>query len=70
MAKPGKKAKRRMVAAMKGAPVWAQSAIIGERVGRPNPIRGSFGAASPVVSIDPQTGLPREPITRGAHVAV
>lgn len=69
MKKPGKKAKRRMIAATKRAPVWMQTAIIGERVGRPAPIRGSFGAASPVVSIDPQTGLPRQ-VTDGLDVAV
>jgi len=61
MRKPGKKAKHRMIAAMKGAPAWLQPAIIGERIGRPNPIRGTFGAASPVISIDPHTGQPREP---------
>jgi hypothetical protein len=58
MRKPGKIAKRRLAAAVKKAPVWLQVAAIGERVGRPDRIRGTFGAASPVVRIDPKTGLP------------
>jgi hypothetical protein len=41
------------------APVWLKTAAISIPQG-PKPIRGTFGAASPVVSIDPKTGLPRE----------
>jgi hypothetical protein len=61
MKKPGKQAKRQMQKAVKGSPAWLATAIIGTRAGaQRKPIRGSFGAASAVVSIDPKTGLPRD----------
>lgn len=61
MKKPGIKAKRRMKKAVGKSPKWLATAVIGDRVGaRKRPIRGSFGAASEVVRIDPKTGLPRD----------
>lgn len=56
MKKPGKKAKRRLIAGIKRAPNWLNTVAIGERVGAPAPLRGTFGAASPVIRIDPKTG--------------
>ncbi len=41
------------------APVWLKTAAISIPQGPP-PIRGTFGAASAVVHIDPKTGQPRE----------
>ena len=40
------------------APVWLKTAAIAASQGS-KPVRGTFGAASPVISIDPKTGLPR-----------
>lgn len=41
------------------APTWLKTVAIAKPHG-PKPHRGSFGAASPCVTIDPKTGLPRE----------
>lgn len=61
MKKSGMKTKRRMQKAVGKAPKWLATAVIGDRVGtKKKPLRGSFGAASEVVRIDPKTGLPRE----------
>ena len=61
MKKPGIKAKRRMQKAVGKSPKWLATAVIGDRVGSlKRPVRGSFGAVSEVVWIDPQTGLPRD----------
>lgn len=47
------RARKRAVAR---APVWLRTAVIAKPARRS--IRGTFGAASPAVRIDPQTGLP------------
>ena len=63
MKKPGIKAKRRMQKAVGKAPKWLATAVIGNRVGtQKHSLRGSFGAASEVVRIDPKTGQPRDEI--------
>lgn len=41
------------------APKWLKTVQIA-KAPRPAALRGSFGAASAVVRIDPATGLPRE----------
>lgn len=51
--------KKRLSKAAARSPAWLRTAQIA-KPGRPNPVRGSFGAASPVVHIDPTTMQPRE----------
>lgn len=58
--KPGKRAKKRMAKAIAGKPIWQQNAAISLQGRAKVRERGRFGAASPVVHIDPATGLPRE----------
>lgn len=41
------------------APTWLRTAAIAKPAGKPR-VKGTFGAASAGVSIDPATGLPRE----------
>lgn len=61
----GKKLERIRRKAVGRAPVWLKTAAIAKRPG-PAPVRGTFGAASPAVSIDPATGAPRNPDQEGA----
>jgi len=52
--------KRRKVSLAKVAgksPTWLRTVQIAKPCG-PKPVSGTFGAASPVVRIDPSTGLP------------
>lgn len=54
----GSKGQRRRKA-VGAAPVWLKTVLISVPQ-RPKPIRGTFGAASEVVRIDPETGRPIE----------
>ena len=69
MSKLGKMAKRRLAKAVGRSPAWLKTVAVA-LPRRSQSVRGSFGPASLVISIDPQTGLPREPITEDRHVAV
>lgn len=55
---PSKTAKKRLKKVMARSPVWLQTVQNGAPPRRDR-ISGTFGAASPVTHIDPQTGLPR-----------
>lgn len=55
--KGGKKARRQLRKSVGRAPTWLKTVAVAKPHRRPR-VAGSFGAASPVVKIDPQTGLP------------